>query len=1118
MLPRFLRVTPLMLLALAALGVFPTGPTSRLAAQEFARPSVHGVVQDADDERLRDVEVQLINLVSGEILTTTTDIAGEFRFEELASGRYSLAVFLEGYAAQRLPAQELLPGPPLEVTVRLERLGPPLTRPQSGLETVAIEFGMVREQIAATPVLLGTDGRTVVDKLALLAPGLTPVDPLEVDPFSGRASAVSANGSRRSAINYQIDGGDNNAQNRVNGSQATTFAPAPEAVEIFRAVTHTYSASEGRNSGAVISPSLRSGGDRLHGQLRFFSRPHAGVIESFDGSQDSLGGWAGGGQVGGPIWAKKKLYFFLDAEGWRTTRRHTPTSQVLSDAVRSGDLSEFGEPVQDPSAIGSFFPDARIPADRLDPLMQDYLDAFVPRANFGEDLYRLREDFDSSGQMTLSRIDWKPADWTFGVSHVLHRNRVDSPVDEVAAAPGLTEQRRQIAQNAQARATWSPTAGFSQVTRLTGQRLSTGQWRGVPEFRGVAADEFGFDYASFGLPAGTIPDVTLYDDDGFVQLRIAPFLNSESSAQTTWQLGHDVSFRKWRVTARGGGLWREGSFPFQQTENFGGSFSFPRPPAPPRTQQDGLRDLLLARPSEYRLQTPRDLNLKWRERGLYGELEFRVLSNFQVTVGLRLESQPPAVDTQDRIAAFRREGVSERFGDDTLQGMIFPGDPDPDRNGIPLSRSTIRTNGLNWAPRIGGSYSPSSNHPVSRWLLGEPGRAVVRASYGQFYDFGAFAGSSSNGLFQSVTPPFNVDNRFDFTLPGAGSDAFRAPFGAAGVVDPSELRNTRPAFPIQVFAPDFENARAHQWNVGLQRVLPSGTFLSAVYVGTQSERLQRQRELNTFERSPLRGFAFVREMRIFTRFNDVRQFESTGTGRYNALQLRANRYLKRGLAFDVGYTWSRSDDDGSSIFGEELATERRTVSSFDRRHNLTASWVWETSLPRSWPRRLEVFDQWTVSGIWRWRSGLPLDLTQNEDPTFSFEETGRPDVLGVYQRLDPDEIRTFTMSDGREVTGRFAFDPTIFAPVVPTDFDETRQGTLGRNAVRMQGYQQWDLRLARPFELTEGVSAEVGLDLMNAFGHKNWSRPFTNIDEPFFGIARTEGVGRTYQATLRMIF
>ena len=38
---------------------------------------------------------------------------------------------------------------------------------------------------------------------------------------------------------------------------------------------------------------------------------------------------------------------------------------------------------------------------------------------------------------------------------------------------------------------------------------------------------------------------------------------------------------------------------------------------------EGLRDLLLGSPGQYRLQTPRDLNLRWRQLALYAETELR---------------------------------------------------------------------------------------------------------------------------------------------------------------------------------------------------------------------------------------------------------------------------------------------------------------------------------------------------------------------------------------------------------------------------------------------------------------------------------------------------------------
>ena len=1088
-----------------------------VAQSPAPRSSVQGAVTDVAGLPLAGVEVELLSLATGRIRSIETDAAGRFSFTDLDTGRYSLTFFLDGYAAVKLPPRELLPGSPVDLSVRLERLGPLLARATSGMQSIALEYGLVREQITAAPILLGSEGRTAVDKLALLVPGLTPVEALEVDPFSGVAATTSANGSRPSAINYQFDGAANNAQNRLTGAQAATYAPTPEAVETFRAVTHTFSARDGRNAGAVLSTVSRSGAAAWHGQLRGIVRPFQSPLESFNGSSDSLGGWAGGGQVGGPLWPKRKLYLFADAEGWSTTQRHTQTTSVFSLAERAGDLSGLGQPVLDPDSgnPGSPFPDNVIPTNRLDPLMQKYLATFVPEPNIGLDQARSLDELASDGKTLLGRLDFKPGAWSISASHLFYRSDVETPIgDEVLApSPGVADSRRQLANNFQISLTWAPDARFTQTTRAAGQRLSIARRQGRPDFQTVTADEFGFDFASFGFEPGTIPDVKLYDDQGFVRMHIAPFLSSENSAQTTYQLSHDVEYRVGSNVFRGGVLYQRGQWPFTKTDNFAGSFSFPLPPEPPiRSRPNGLRDLLLGLPGEYRLQTPRALNLRWRELAVYGEAELQPLRTLRITLGLRAEAQPPAVDTLDRFGAFRQGQQSARFPD-APPNLIFPGDMDGDLG--PLPRATVDSRGFNLGPRIGVAFSSGSDKRIARWLLGESGRSVLRASYGLFYDFGAFAGSSTESLFQTNYPPFSSDNRFDFTR---AVDGFRQPFAGIPGADPAEFVPTVIRYPLLVFDRDYQNARAHQWNLGFQRVVPGGVFLSAIYVGSRSLRLQRQRELNEFIRNPLRGFAFVRSMRRFSRFTDVRQFESTGSGRYNGLQLRANRYLRRGIAFDVSYSWSRSDDNSSQLFGEELISEPWTVSNFDRRQNLTAAWTWEARIPRSWSDRYPWFDRWTLAGVLRVRSGLPLDVRQNEDPTFTFLNVGRPDVFAPFRPLDPSEIRTFTLADGRTVTGRFAFDPTPFRAVEPADFDETRAGNIGRNAFRMRGYRQWDLRVARPFAVTEDLSMQLGFDLINVLGARNWDAPFANIDHPSFGIVRTEGVRRTFQAVVRVEF
>ena len=1087
-----------------------------LGAQPTPTSVIHGQVVDPQQVPLPGVEVELIDFSSGQPIAAHTDARGRFSFSNLATGKYSLAFQLEGYVARRLGPYELLPGVPRELNVELHRLSAPLTRAKAGLEGIALEYGLVREQIESVPVLLGSEGRTSADKLLLLVPGMSPVESLEISPFSGRGAAVSANGSRRSAINYMFDGAPNNSQNRLTGAQAATFGPVPEAVETFRVITHTYSAKDGRNAGAVVAPITRSGGAAWHGQLRTFWRPgQSDPLESFDGSNDSLNGWAGGGQLGGPISREHGLFLFLDAEGWRTQRRHNDVATVLTVAERAGDLAAApaANTLLDPGTLEPY-PNGTVPASARNPLIEKYLDAFVPLPNLGANLHQSEINLDSSGQMLLGRIDYGRGSWSLNSSHHTFRNTVLDPLTEVLlTTPGMTEQRRQLASNSQLTLTYSPSPRWTNATRFAVQRLSIGLWQGNPEFRNTTAQSFGFDFESFGSNPGMLPDLTLFDNDGTDKLRIAPFLFSESSVQTTLQISNDLAYRQGGHVFRGGIAYHRGIWPFSNFENPAGSFGFGAGSF--QGTRNSVANLLTGIPSSYRLQTPRSLDLRWHELSLYGEVALRPLRGTQLTLGVRYESQPPAVDRLDRIAAFREDVESQRF-EDTLPNLIFAGDPDGELGALP--RSTISSDGRQLAPRVGLTISPSADSRLGRWIFGEAGRSVFRASYGMFYDFGTLAGSSAAALFQATYPPFSTDRRFNFTSLTETRGSFEAPLSTVPPLTTASIRTSAVSYPIRVFDRNFENALAHHWTVGWQRLLPGRVFVSATYVGTRSLRLQRQRELNVFSRSGLFGFGFIRQMRKLSQYSDIRQFESSGNGRYHAAQIRATRYLTSGLAFDVSYNWAKAFDNGSTTFGDELATEIWARSNFDRRNMLTASWFYQVRLAPGIRDRLPWADRWQISGIWRLRGGLPLDIRQTQDPTFSFVAIGRPDQTAAFRRLDPGEVRTFTLADGRTMTGRFALDPTAFERVVPTDFDELRPGTVQRNAFTSRGFQQWDLRITRPWPIGESMSATVGLDLLNVLNHKNWDLPFQNIDHPFFGIVRTEGLSRTFQANVRFNF
>src|SRR6266508_2588297 len=75
---------------------------------------------------------------------------------------------------------------------------------------------------------------------------------------------ISANGQRVSSNSYQIDGTSVNSQTWGGGAVVT---PNQESVKEVSVLSSTYSAEDGRNSGAQIKVVSQSGTNSYHGSL-----------------------------------------------------------------------------------------------------------------------------------------------------------------------------------------------------------------------------------------------------------------------------------------------------------------------------------------------------------------------------------------------------------------------------------------------------------------------------------------------------------------------------------------------------------------------------------------------------------------------------------------------------------------------------------------------------------------------------------------------------------------------------------------------------------------------------------------------------------------------------------
>jgi hypothetical protein len=63
----------------------------------------------------------------------------------------------------------------------------------------------------------------------------------------------------------------------------------------------------------------------------------------------------------------------------------------------------------------------------------------------------------------------------------------------------------------------------------------------------------------------------------------------------------------------------------------------------------------------------------------------------------------------------------------------------------------------------------------------------------------------------------------------------------------------------------------------------------------------------------------------------------------------------------------------------------------------------------------------------------------------------------------------------------------------------SRQGTLGRNALRGFGATQVDLTLRRQFKLRERLALQARADFFNIFNHPNFGIPINYLSSPLFG-------------------
>jgi hypothetical protein len=450
----------------------------------------------------------------------------------------------------------------------------------------------------------------------------------------------------------------------------------------------------------------------------------------------------------------------------------------------------------------------------------------------------------------------------------------------------------------------------------------------------------------------------------------------------------------------------------------------------------------------------------FNETSAFVQDEWRVRRSLNLSLGLRWELDPPP-SADDGSLPYTLSGS---LGDPSTLALAAQG------------TSLWKTTWYNFAPRLGIAWTA---HASPGW------ETVVRAGGGAFFDTAnQLAGDGYYGI---------------------GFSAHNLYFGSPLPVTPAQLAfspSTSPPYTeVYAFPPHLQLPYTLQWNVAVEQAIFKEQSLTLSYIGSNGRRLIQQQLLDVAPFNP--DFEY-----IFYIKNGV-------TSNYQALQIKFQRSVAKGIQALASYTWSHSIDLGSTSSALPLT---RGNSDFDVRSNLQGGVSWE--LPGTRSRTEGAFiNHWGLDARIMTRSGFPITLEGNEvvnpgDGSFYYTNVG----------LIPNEPIFLHGSQypGGKAINRGAFD-------VPTG---TTLGDAPRNFVRGFGASQLNLAVRRNVPLHGNAVLQFRAESFDILNHPNFGYVDPYFTDATFGLATKtldqslatvasqyqQGGARSFQFALRVAF
>ncbi len=309
-----------------------------------------GTVTDSTGAVVPGALVTLTNEKTRTVITTTTGANGNYTFDLIQVGEYTISVEKEGFKKFVSTKNNVYINQPATVNISLE-VGDvsAVVTVENTAELVQTSssgnLGTVIEQKAVESLpIVGLRGRNPLD-LVNFQPG--------VSVGTNTGGGIHVNGSRDRSFNYTLDGIDIN-ESSAGGSNFTPLRPNPDSIQEFQIVTNNFTAELGRSTGAQVTFVTRSGTNDFHGNLfEYFQTPGVNANEF----ENNLLGVPRrkfiqhiyGGSIGGPIMnpgfgegtklfqlMRDKAFFFVNLQFLRANETRLVQRTVYTPEARSG--------------------------------------------------------------------------------------------------------------------------------------------------------------------------------------------------------------------------------------------------------------------------------------------------------------------------------------------------------------------------------------------------------------------------------------------------------------------------------------------------------------------------------------------------------------------------------------------------------------------------------------------------------------------------------------------------------------------------------------------------------------------------------------------------------------